>query len=223
MSNSAFGIIGPVMIGPSSSHTAGAVRLGLVARALLGGSEPACATLGLHGSFAATGHGHGTRLALIAGLLGMAPDDETLVESFNLARARGLDYTFEEVDLGEDFHPNGASIDLESANGERHLLLGASVGGGSISIQSVDRFHTELRGDSPTIVLWHQDRIGYLATLTTALANAQANIASIHTSRHVRGQQALTTVELDGPLPAGTQQGLQHTPQTQLVRFIDKV
>ncbi len=221
MSQSAFGIIGPVMIGPSSSHTAGAVRLGLAARALLGSGQPVRATLGLHGSFAATGHGHGTRLALVAGLLGFPPDDDRLVGSFAIAEAKGLQFTFADIDLGEDFHPNGVSIDLESANAERHLLLGASIGGGEIRIVAIDRFETHLHGSVPTIIIWHQDRLGFLSAVTTILAHAGVNIATIHTCRHVRGQQTLTSVELDSPLPNGVIAQLNAIAQAQLVRHIE--
>jgi len=223
MSESIFSIIGPIMIGPSSSHTAGAARIGLVAKSLLGEAHTAEATFGLHGSFAATGHGHGTRLALVSGLLGIPPDDEQLIDSFALAKKQGLQFKFEDIDLGEDFHPNGVRIEIKSASGEQHFLLGASIGGASIRIQSIDGFETHLDGESPAIVLWHQDRIGYLATLTSVLAAAGANIASIHTSRHARGQKAVTTVTLDGSLPERIRQSLQDIPQTQLIRLIQKV
>ncbi len=219
MSDSAFNIIGPVMIGPSSSHTAGAVRLGLIARSLVEG-EPALAKIGLHGSFAATGDGHGTKLALVSGLLGLAPDDDRLAQSHALAQSRQLDFTFETIDLGEDYHPNGVSIEIHSRDGEKHLMLGASIGGGAVKITTIDRFETHILGDSPTFILWHQDRIGYLAAVTAVLAKAEANIARIITSRHTRGQQALTTIELDSyPDLAPVTLNLNAIAQTQRVRL----
>jgi len=223
MIGSVFNVIGPVMIGPSSSHTAGAVRIGLVARSLLGGAAPIHAKFGLHGSFAATGHGHGTRLALVAGLLGVLPDDERLVDSFSLAKKQGLEFSFEDVDLGEDFHPNGVQIRLQSDSEECHALLAASVGGGSIRVEAIDGFETNLDGSSPAIILWHNDRIGYLAALTAILAAAGANIASILTSRHTRGQKAVTTVAVDRTLPPEIQKQLQDIPDTHLIRLIQEV
>jgi len=198
---SAFDIIGPSMIGPSSSYTAGAVRIGLIARALL--ADPArSAEIELHGSFAATGKGHATDRALVAGILGLAPDDERLKDSLALAADAGLDVAFSSVDLGEGVHPNTARITLRSAQGEPHRLVGSSTGGGSIRIVEVDRYPTSFGGELDTILLWHRDSTGFLAKVTALLACVEANIATIRTSRHGRGAEALTVLEIDAPLPS---------------------
>ncbi|MGH7444240.1 MAG: serine dehydratase beta chain, partial [Longimicrobiales bacterium] len=129
---SLFDILGPVMVGPSSSHTAGACRLGLMARAILGGT-PTRAHIRLHGSFAATGDGHGTKRAIVGGLIGLPPDDLRLREAFAEAEDAGLEWSFENVDLGEEAHPNTVVIDLER-DGESVEVRGASIGGGRIEV-----------------------------------------------------------------------------------------
>lgn len=137
-----FDIVGPVMIGPSSSHTAGAVRLGLMARKILG--EPAVrAEINLHGSFAQTYRGHGTDKALIAGILGFAPDDERIREALRLAEEQGLSYRFQKVSL-EQAHPNTAVIHLTGASGRTARVRGSSVGGGNIRITNIDGYEVEL-------------------------------------------------------------------------------
>jgi len=200
MPHSAFDIIGPAMIGPSSSHTAGAARIGLVARALLN-SPPQDAAIELHGSFAATGKGHATDRALVAGLLGFAPDDERLKDSLGLAEGEGITVHFSTVDLGEEAHPNTARIRLTGRDGDSLSLTAASVGGGSIDVQAVDHFQTSFGGQLETLVLWHLDKPGFLAKVTALLACVEANIASIRTSRQTRGHEALTILEVDAPLP----------------------
>lgn len=205
-----FEIIGPSMIGPSSSHTAGACRLGWAARALLD-EPPETARIELHGSFLATGDGHGTKEALTAGLLGLAPDDERLIQSPELARAEGLAIHFGEVDLGPQAHPNTARIHLKGSS--RQLsLTGASVGGGSVCIQEVDGLPVEIRGTLETLVLWHQDTPGFLARITAVLACVQINVASIRTSRLERGENAITAIEVDGSLPDEVSALLRKTP-----------
>lgn len=188
------------MIGPSSSHTAGACRLGWMARSLLD-EAPTEARVGLHGSFAATGDGHGTKEAIIAGLLGLAPDDGRLIQSPEMAREAGLAVHFDEIDLGPQAHPNSTSILL--AGGSRRLALtGASVGGGNVCIQEVDGMPVEIHGTLETLVLWHQDVPGFLAGITAVLACVQVNVATIRTSRLQRGENAITAIEVDGALPA---------------------
>lgn len=197
---SAFDVIGPVMVGPSSSHTAGAARLGLLGRALLG-EKPLRADIGLHGSFAATGRGHATDRALLAGLLGLAPDDARLPRAPELAAARGLEFAFEAVDLGDNAHPNTARLALEGADAWLEFS-GASLGGGIVETVTIDGFATAFRGDLHTLVFWHEDRGGFLARVTAVLSCAELNIAALRTSRRGRGNEALTTIETDGLAPA---------------------
>jgi L-serine dehydratase len=199
MSLSVFEIIGPSMVGPSSSHTAGACRIGWAARQLLGGT-PETARIGLHGSFYATGQGHGTDEAIVAGLLGLKPDNDRLKDSFALARQEGLGFEIGEIDLGSGAHPNSAQLDLR--RGEITLKVrAASIGGGSIQLQQLDPFPVDIRGSLETLVLWHLDTAGFLARITAVLACAEINVASIRTSRFERGERALTAVEIDGSLP----------------------
>ena len=214
-----FDIIGPVMVGPSSSHTAGAVRIGAFARLLLG-EQPRSAVLGLHGSFAATGEGHGTPLALLAGLLGLAPDDERIPAAQALAGELGLACRFEEADLGE-VHPHSVRLRLEA---EATLeLCASSVGGGRIMVWRVDDFGVDLDGQYPTLLLTYPDRPGAVAIVSAILANAGLNIATIKAHRTARGGQALMTVELDHEPPAGVLESLRCLPQFEQVRFIPRL
>ena len=214
MPYSAFDIIGPSMIGPSSSHTAGAARIGRIALALLG-ETPTTAKIELHGSFAATGKGHATDRALVAGLLGMAPDDERLKDSLELAEAAGLSVEFAEIDLGEDCHPNAARISLRGKKEAEVRVTGWSVGGGSIQIREVDGFETRFSGELDTLVLWNLDHPGYLAKVTTLYDCASVNIATIQLSRASRGSQALTVIESDGALPPEALTLIARLPDTR--------
>ncbi|EGW38637.1 L-serine ammonia-lyase, iron-sulfur-dependent subunit beta [Desulfosporosinus sp. OT] len=190
-----FDLLGPIMVGPSSSHTAGAVRLGAMARKILG-EEPIRGTIILHGSFATTGKGHGTNLALVAGLLGMAPDDERISEAPEIAKERGLGFVFETADLG-DIHPNSVKFNLLGKNGCNVQVLGSSIGGGTIVIREINDFQVEIRGDYPTLVILHQDLPGVVAQVTLLLATAQINIAHMWVSREKKGAQALMVLETD--------------------------
>ena len=191
----AFDLLGPIMVGPSSSHTAGAVRLGALARKILG-EEPVEGTIVLHGSFATTGKGHGTNLALVAGLLGMVPDDERIPEAPKIAKERGLNITFQTADLG-DIHPNSVKFDLLARNGCYAQVLGSSIGGGTIVIREINDFKVEIMGDYPTLVILHQDLPGVVAQVTLLLATAQINIAHMWVSREKKGAQALMVLETD--------------------------
>ncbi|KJS48713.1 MAG: serine dehydratase [Peptococcaceae bacterium BRH_c23] len=183
------------MVGPSSSHTAGAVRLGVMARKILG-EEPVEGTIILHGSFAKTGKGHGTNLALVAGLLGMNPDDERIPDSLKIAQERGLNFSFKTGDLG-DVHPNSVKFDLISKTKGQVQVTGSSVGGGTIVIQEINGFQVEIKGDYPTLVILHQDIPGVVAQVTLLLTTAQINIARMLVSREKRGAQALMVLETD--------------------------
>lgn len=212
-----FDIIGPVMVGPSSSHTAGAVRMGGFARKLLA-EPPRQAIIGLHGSFAATGQGHGTPLALLSGLLGFAPDDERIPQAQALALAQGLEFQFLEEDLG-DVHPNSVRLRLEGEHASLDLSA-SSVGGGRILVFAIDGFEVDLDGDYPTLLLSYPDRPGAVAIVTAILSNAAMNIATIKAHRTARGGQALMTVELDEAPPAGVLDSLRLLPHFEQVRFI---
>lgn len=199
LSLSAFDIIGPAMVGPSSSHTAGAARIGLAARRLLD-ERPTRVNFELHGSFAATGKGHATDRALLAGVLGDAPDSHLLAHSLTRARETGLQFTFTEIDLGEEAHPNTVRVHL--AGTQHHVrLTAASLGGGMISVTVIDDHPVSLSGSRSTLVCWHADLAGFLSNLTTLFAESSLNIASLTTSRKTRAGAALTVVETDEAIP----------------------
>lgn len=212
-----FDVIGPVMVGPSSSHTAGAARIGLFARCLLG-RQPETAEIELHGSFAATGEGHGTHLALLAGLMGLATDDERIPEARNLAEEMDLEYRFLNADLG-DVHPNTVRMRLKA--GDSHLeIIASSVGGGRIQVSRIDGLSVDLDGEYATILLAYPDRPGWVSIVSALLANAQVNLASIKASRNQRGGQALMTIQCDQVPPQGTLDALRSLPGASWVRFI---
>ena len=159
-----FDVLGPVMTGPSSSHTAGAVRIGSTARRLLG-EQPAQAEILLYGSFAATGRGHGTDRALVAGLLGMQPDDDRIPNSFALAKASGLHYKIGSINL-RGAHPNTAVLRLVGVSGRKLEVVGASIGGGRINICQIDGITTNFGGDHNTLIVHNQDTPGHVATVS---------------------------------------------------------
>lgn len=217
---SVFEIIGPAMIGPSSSHTAGAIRIGRAARALFA-APPVRARFGLHGSFAATGRGHATDRALVAGLLGFATDDARMKDALDLAPGAGLAaVTFEAVDLGEQAHPNSARIEAAAADGETHTLVAASIGGGAIEVTRVDDFATAFQGNLYTLILWHQDRPGFLARVTTLMSFTETNIATLRTSRRHRGENALTVLEMDSAPPSAALALLNETRSVDALRLM---
>lgn len=194
-----FDILGPVMVGPSSSHTAGAVRIGRMARTLLGG-EPVRAKIGLYGSFAETGQGHGTDKALVAGLLGLKPDDMKIPNSFDLAKQRGMKFTFETARLREA-HPNTAVLEVELANGKVLTLQAASTGGGRIRVDKLNGVEVSFTGAFNTLVIRHKDIAGELADVTRELSNGRVNIANMSLCRDRRGGDALTVIETDQKVP----------------------
>ena len=190
-----FDVLGPVMIGPSSSHTAGAARIGYTARQLLG-ECPARAQVYLHGSFATTGHGHGTDRALIAGLLGMHPDDSRLPDSFAIAKQRGLDFTIEPIDL-QDAHPNTAVLKLERQDGSKLEMEAASIGGGRIRVTKIDGVAVDFGGDTNTLIIQNADTPGCVAQIAMALALQQINVASMQVFRSSPGGYAVMVLECD--------------------------
>lgn len=194
-----FDIMGPVMVGPSSSHTAGAVRIGFVAAKLLGG-KPAEAEILLHGSFALTGAGHGTYQALVAGLLGMRSDDMRIPESFALAREAGLRIRTGTVTL-RDVHPNTALLRLTGVSGRKLEVVASSPGGGRIRICRVDGIETNFSGEYPTLIVHNLDQPGHVAAVTAMLERYKVNIAYMQLYRNVRGGYAVMVLECDQPIP----------------------
>ncbi len=218
---SVFDIIGPIMVGPSSSHTAGAVRLGLVARAILG-SQPAEATIELHGSFAQTGQGHGTDRGIVAGLLGMATDDPDLRRSFELAAAAGLAFRFETVDLGEDAHPNTARLTV--GDGRRTVqVTGCSIGGGMVEITHVDGYDVRFGCEFDTLLVLAEDRPGTINQVTGWLARQGINIAFLRVERDRRGGDAIMIIETDHMVDPLLLEAFEDYAWVRWVRQVPKV
>ena len=183
------------MVGPSSSPTAGACRIGLLARGLVGGT-PQRARLELHGSFARTGEGHGTDKALVGGLMGFRPDDERLRTALEIAEHEGLDYKFEKTTLPEGSHPNTVRITLE--RGDRHATMtGSSLGAGRVLVTEIDDFPVEFTGNHHTIVLVAEDVRGSIARIAAVIADEGLNIATLKLTRKQRGGDAFMVIEID--------------------------
>ena len=180
-----FDMMGPVMVGPSSSHTAGAARIGNMGRTLLG-EEVARADIGLHGSFAETGFGHGTDRALLAGLLGMKPDDLRIPNAYEEANRAGMAYSFRTVEL-RDAHPNTALLELTGKSGKQLTLQASSIGGGAIVVNKIDGIDVNFTGDFNTLIVRNQDESGSVAAITSILSQVHINVANMSVNRHRRG------------------------------------
>lgn len=194
-----FDIIGPVMVGPSSSHTAGAVKIGYVSQKLL--SEPVMsAEILLHGSFLATGKGHGTQFALVAGLLGMREDDSRIPQSLEIANQKNIKITFGKITL-KGYHPNSVLLKLTGKNGRQLEIVGESVGGSVINIASIDGLSANFSGDNPTLIVHNKDQPGHVAEVTSMLSHKSVNIAAMKLYRAHRGGNAVMILELDQEVP----------------------
>jgi L-serine dehydratase len=216
-------IIGPVMVGPSSSHTAGACRIGLIARCLVGGT-PQSAEIELHGSFARTGEGHGTDKAIVGGLMGFRPDDERLRDALTIAEREGLDYRFEKTKLGDEgvTHPNTARITLTLGDRTAQLVA-ASLGAGRILVSEIDGFPVEVTGNYHTLVLVAEDIRGSIAAIATILAERGVNIANLKLTRKQRGGDAFMVIDLDDPPQANALAEIRALSWVKLAMGLDKV
>jgi L-serine dehydratase len=216
--SSIFDMIGPVMIGPSSSHTAAVARIGLIAHQLLG-QVPERATITFYNSFSRTYEGHGSDRAIVAGLLGFDPDDARLKEAINLAREAGLALTFKAVHHASQFHPN--AIRLQLTAGMRHLqVLGISRGGGLVSIQEIDGFACHFSGQTETLIISAKDVSGSVAFLTSVIAHEDCNIATMTVSRSARNDVAKLVIELDSPIRGLTLDYLRSVRWVQEVVYL---
>ncbi|KRE75714.1 L-serine ammonia-lyase, iron-sulfur-dependent subunit beta [Paenibacillus sp. Soil750] len=194
-----FSIIGPSMIGPSSSHTAGAIRLGRVARQLLG-EQPLKAEITLYGSFADTYRGHGTDLALVGGILDFETDDPRIPQAADEAEALGVAVAFH-ISKDKADHPNTVGIVLTSES-RKVSMRGASIGGGNVEIINVDQFDVKFTANYPTLVISHHDRPGMIADITTLLGSNLINIGFMDLDRKGRNREAMTVIETDASIPA---------------------
>ena len=214
-------IIGPVMVGPSSSHTAGACRLGLLARCLVGGT-PQSAKIELHGSFARTGEGHGTDKAIVAGLMGFRPDDDRIRTALEIADKEGLDFRFEKTTLDDDAHPNSVRMTLD--RNDRHAVMtGASLGAGRVRVSDIDGYPVEVTGNYNTIVLVAEDIPGSVARIATLLANHRLNIATLRLTRQQRGGDAFMVIEIDDEPGPEVRDEIRSLPWVRWAFRLDKV
>lgn len=194
-----FDILGPVMVGPSSSHTAGAVKIGCISKMLVK-DDIKKAEIFLHGSFWFTGKGHGTDKAIIAGLLGMKPDDEEIVNSFKQADYKGMEYSFNKIEL-KDVHPNSVLLKLTSVNEAYTEIVAASIGGGRINICKIDGIDVNFNGDYPTLIVHNTDEPGHVAKVTSILSFKSVNISTMQLYRIRRGGNAVMVIECDEDIP----------------------
>lgn len=214
-----FEILGPVMVGPSSSHTAGAVRIGLMTRKLLA-QRPVEAVIGMYGSFAATGRGHGTDRALVAGLLGMRPDDMRIPDSFRYAKEAGFQFSFETIQLREA-HPNSVMIRVRGEKGRELTVQASSLGGGRIMINRLDDVDVNCTCEMPTLIVHNMDQPGHVSHVTTMLSQNSVNIANMSLYRNKRGGRAVMVIETDQPIPEESIRWLEHLEGVLKVTYIN--
>ena len=215
-------VIGPVMVGPSSSHTAGAVRLGHLAAGILGGM-PVWAEIFLHGSFAETYKGHGTDVALLAGLMGWLPDDLRIPEADMYAAKNGMQYAFKKTDLGNRTHPNTVLFKLTGASGRYTEIVGSSVGGGQVVVTAIDGFPVELTGRLPAVLTVHIDTKGVIADVSSILSEGGVNIATMRLFRRDKGGIASMVFECDDNVGDGILQQIARLQAVQTVQFIPRI
>ena len=214
-----FDIIGPNMIGPSSSHTAGALRIAYLAGRLIpGGAKKVEFTL--YGSFAHTYRGHGTDRALLAGIMGFGPEDLRIRDSFRIAQERGLEYRFHVDTVTTGLHPNTVGIALTGADGHTIHVTGVSVGGGSVRLRELDGVEIDLSGEYDTVVVKQYDKPGVVAYITKTLSDCGVNIAFMRLYRENRGKLAYTIVEADQPIKRETVHRIREHPDITAARRI---
>ncbi len=212
-----FDILGPIMVGPSSSHTAGAVKIGYAAQKLL--KEPIKrAEILLYGSFLATGRGHGTPQAIVAGLLGMHPDDSRVPKSLKLAEQAGMEVVFGEADLKEA-HPNSVELHLTGTAGGELSVVGESVGGSRINIARIDGLLVNFSGEHPTLIVHNLDQPGHVAEVTERLALDGVNIAAMQLHRASRGGHAVMVLECDQEVRESSIEWLRHQKGIEKVTY----
>ena len=198
--SSIFDMIGPVMVGPSSSHTAGCARLARVARLLLG-VTPRRATITFYNSFAHTYQGHGSDRAVVGGLLGYKADDLRIREALTAASKAELQYKFKTAANALNHHPNTVRFALEDNNQHPLQILGVSTGGGKIQIQEINGYNTNFTAALPTLVLLSYDVRGNIAFIAALLSYEGCNIATMTVTRKAKNDTACLVIEMDSPLP----------------------
>lgn len=219
MNLSVFEVIGPVMVGPSSSHTAGAAKLARIARCIA--DQPfSRVTFGLHGSFAKTYRGHGTDRALLAGAMGLREDDEQLAAAFAIAKEKGLQYAFHEIEL-EEMHENSVQINFFLQNGGTCEVIGSSIGGAQIVIRRINGFEVDFNASLPTLVISQRDRKGIVSEVTRILANGGLNIGVMKLSRNAKGDRAVCVIETDERIERALVDQIRNVPNVLSVRAVN--
>lgn len=219
MNTSIFQVAGPIMIGPSSSHTAGAAKIGKVARQIVNADFDSV-RFGLFGSFDKTGKGHGTDRALLAGVLGLSEYDERIPMSFEIAHAQGLEFEFYSVEL-DDAHENTAIITFFKAGKQRLEIQAASTGGGNIRIEKIDGYEIGVNGTLPTIFVRQNDQKGVISHVTTILADNDINVATMKVSRSNKSEEAICVIEIDDTINADIVEKLKDYEHIRSVRLIE--
>lgn len=217
---SAFDVLGPNMIGPSSSHTAGAVAISLLAQKMISGTITSV-HFTLYGSFAKTYRGHGTDRALLGGIMGFQTDDERIRDSFTIAAKRGLDYTFSTNEIETDVHPNTVDIRMENEKQEVMTIRGESLGGGKVRISKINGVDVDFTGQYSAVIVVHKDRPGVIAHITKCLTDCNVNIAFLKLFREDKGATAYSIVESDEKLPLAVIDAInsnEHVYNTMLVQ-----
>lgn len=213
-------VMGPVMVGPSSSHTAGTARLGRVAREILD-EDPVAVRFFLHPPLAATYRGHGSDFALVGGSIGLNVDDPRIPEAIRIAEQMGVDITFSEEDQG-DVHPNTVRIEIEGKMREAEVM-GSSIGGGVIEVFKINGFQTRFKGDSPTLLLFYRDRPGMIAEVAAIIADEGINIASLYCSRKQRGKDAFMEIDVDSPVSDAAISRICSLPDMGEAKYLDRI
>lgn len=217
---SVFDVLGPNMIGPSSSHTAGAAVIAFLAHKMI---TPPLKKVDftLYGSFAKTYHGHGTDRALLGGMMGFNTDDIRIRNSFQIAAERGLAYSFTPCESETDIHPNTVDIRMENARGQVMTVRGESLGGGKVRISRINGVSVDFTGDYSTVIVVQQDKPGVVAHITKVLSDSNVNIAFMRLFRESKGNTAYTIVESDGRFPEGIAEPLRNNPNVHDVMIVE--
>lgn len=212
-------IISPIMAGPSSSHTAGAVRLGLLARNVYN-TKPDKVTFKLYNSYAHTGKGHGTDKGLLAGILGFSVDDERIKDVFDTPQAKQINYEFQYL---EDFNRHPNAVDFLFEGGLNITVSGDSTGAGEILLTKINGFSVNLDGKYNTLLLVYRDEPGVISKVTGIIQPDKVNIASLHCDRSAKGKDASMCICLDGEVSKNCLDALSSLKHTYMVRYIKKL
>lgn len=216
---SVFDVLGPNMIGPSSSHTAGAAVIGYLAQKMIP-SPIRKVEFTLYGSFSKTYRGHGTDRALLGGVMGFSTDDTRIRDSFSIAEQRGIEYSFIPNETETEIHPNTVDIRMENASGQVMTIRGESLGGGKVRIARINGVEVDFSGEYSAVIVVQQDRPGVVAHITKVISDLGVNIAFMRLFRDAKGHTAYTIVESDGRLPDHIPEALRENPNIRDVMLV---